>query len=128
MFGVIQIKVAKEVSVTISQTMDLLEAGETQALVKSLHEFLDYQKHLQCFIQAENEHKEHFQQQRLAFVVKRLKEFDIPNASKIEVIKWDWNPLWYIITNDKSFLTSDRLELPCSHTFEKVNFISNNLL
>jgi len=47
MFGVIQTKVAKEVNVTIFQTMDLLEVDETQVLAKSLHEFLDYQKHLQ---------------------------------------------------------------------------------
>jgi hypothetical protein len=64
----------------------------------------------------------------LAFVIKQLNEFDIINASKIEDIKWDWNPLWYIITNDETFLTSDRLELPWSHTFEAVDFISNNLL
>jgi hypothetical protein len=42
MFGVIQAKVAEEVGVTFSQTMDLLETSETQVLAK----FLDYQKHL----------------------------------------------------------------------------------
>jgi hypothetical protein len=47
MFGVIQAKVAQEVSVTIPQTIDLLEASETQVLAKLLPKFLDYQKHLQ---------------------------------------------------------------------------------
>ncbi len=89
MFDVIQAKVAKEVSVSISQTMDLLEASETQALAKSFHEFLDYHKRFQRFTQAENEHKEHLQQERLAFVTKWLKEFDIADALKIEAIKWD---------------------------------------
>jgi hypothetical protein len=47
MFGVIQAKVVEEVGVTSSQTMDLLEASETQVLAKSFPKFLDYQKHLQ---------------------------------------------------------------------------------
>jgi hypothetical protein len=72
MFGVIQTKVAEEVRASVSQTMDLLEAGETQALAKSFHEFLNYQKRFQQFIQAENEHKEHLRQQRLVFVAKQL--------------------------------------------------------
>jgi hypothetical protein len=46
-FGVIQVKVMKKVGVTISQTMDLLEANETQVLAKLFPKFLDYKKHLQ---------------------------------------------------------------------------------
>jgi hypothetical protein len=53
--------------------MDLLEPGETQVLAKSFHEFLNHQKRFQQFFHAENEHKEHLRQQRLAFVVKQLK-------------------------------------------------------
>jgi hypothetical protein len=49
----------KKVGVTISQTMDLLEANETQVLAKLFPKFLDYKKHLQWFMQAKNEHKEH---------------------------------------------------------------------
>jgi hypothetical protein len=29
----------------------------------------------------------------LAFVAKRLKEFDMANVTKIEAINWDWYPL-----------------------------------
>jgi hypothetical protein len=50
MFGVIQVKVAKEVGASISQIMDLLDAGETQVLAKSFHEFLNYHKRFQQFI------------------------------------------------------------------------------
>jgi len=59
MFGVIQAKVAEKVGASIFQTMDLLEGCETQALAKSFHKFLNYQKCFQQFIQAKNEHKEH---------------------------------------------------------------------
>jgi hypothetical protein len=57
--------------------MDLLEASETQVLAKSLPKFMDYQKHLQWFTKTNNEL---VWQQRLAFVVKQLKEFEIANA------------------------------------------------
>jgi hypothetical protein len=40
----------------------------------------------------------------------------------------DWNPLWYIITNDETFPIGDRLEFPWSHTFEEVDYMSNNML
>jgi hypothetical protein len=36
----------------------------------------------------------------VAFVAKCLKEFDMANQTKIEAIKWDWNPLWHIVTNE----------------------------
>jgi hypothetical protein len=51
-------------------------------------------------------------QQRLGFVVMCLKEFDMANVKIIDVIKWDWNPLWHIVSNDKCLPTTERLELP----------------
>jgi hypothetical protein len=48
---------------------------------------LDYQKKLQYFIKVDNEHKGNLKQQRLGFVFKQLKEFDITNVTKIEAIK-----------------------------------------
>jgi len=59
MFGVIWTQVVEEVGDAIFQIMELFEASETQGLAKSFHEFLDYQKHLQWFTLAKNEHKEH---------------------------------------------------------------------
>jgi hypothetical protein len=47
LLGQMQAKHGNEVATTISQTMDLLEASNTQSLVNSLHEFLEYQKCLQ---------------------------------------------------------------------------------
>jgi len=35
----------------------------------------------------------YLKQQRLSFVAKGLKEFDVANVKKIEAIKQDWNPL-----------------------------------
>jgi hypothetical protein len=67
-----------------------------------------------------NEHKDNLRRQILAFVVKQFKEF--------EAIKWDWNPLWHIFTNDKCLLATYRHELPWSHFVENAKFISNNLL
>jgi len=66
--------------------MDLWEVGNTQSLVNSLHEFLEYQKHLQWFNEAENKHKDLLRQQRLGFVAKCIKEFDM--AKKNGAIKW----------------------------------------
>jgi hypothetical protein len=37
----------------------------------------------------ETKHKEQVKQQRLGFVVKCLREFDVANAMILEVIKWD---------------------------------------
>jgi hypothetical protein len=88
-----QAKHGDEVAPTIFQTMDLLEVGDTRSLANSLHEFLEYQKRLQWFNEVENEHKDLLKQQRLGFVIKCLKEFDMANAKKIEAIKWDWNPI-----------------------------------
>jgi hypothetical protein len=76
----------------------------TQSLANSLHDFLEYQKHLQQFNEAENGHKDLLKQQRFSFVAKHLKEFYLANARKIEAIKWDWNPLWHIISNEKCLL------------------------
>jgi hypothetical protein len=39
-----------------------------------------------------------------------------------------WNPLWHIVSNDKSLLVIERLELPWSHSFEEVEIIRSNLL
>jgi hypothetical protein len=80
-----QVKHGDEVAVIVSQTMDLLEASNTQSLTNSLNEFLEYQK---CYSEAENEHKDLLKQQRLGFVAKRFKEFDMANVKKIEIIKW----------------------------------------
>jgi len=52
-----QVKHGDDVATIISQTMDLLEASNTQSLANSLHEFLEYQKCLQWFNEVENEHK-----------------------------------------------------------------------
>jgi len=84
-----QAKHGDDVTTTVSQTMDLLEVDDTQSLANSLHEFLEYQKCLQWFNEAEIEHKDLLRQQLLGFVVKCLKEFDLVNARKIEAIKWD---------------------------------------
>jgi len=62
--------------------MDLLEVGNTHSLVNSLHEFLEYQKCLQWFNEVENKHKDLLKQQRLGFVAKCIKEFDMANAKK----------------------------------------------
>jgi hypothetical protein len=34
------------------------------------------------------------------------------NVKKIEDIKWDWNPLWHIVNNDKWLLVTERSKLP----------------
>jgi hypothetical protein len=34
------------------------------------------------------------------------------NVKKIEDIKWDWNPLWHIVNNDKCLLVTERSTLP----------------
>ncbi len=52
LLGQMQVKHGDEVVTIISQTMDLLEVGDTQSLANSLHEFLEYQKHLQWFNEA----------------------------------------------------------------------------
>ncbi len=93
-----------------------------------IHELLNYQKYLQQFIKVENAHKDNLRQQKLAFVVKQLKEFNISKATKIETIKWDWNPLWHIVTNDECSFTIARHDLPWSHFVKEAKFISSNLL
>jgi len=57
LLGWMQVKHGDDVATIISQTMDLLEASNTQSLANSLHEFLEYQKCLQWFNEVENEHK-----------------------------------------------------------------------
>jgi hypothetical protein len=112
-----QAKYGDDIIVTISQTMDLLEAGDTRSLANSLHEFLEYQKFLQWFNEAKNEYKDLLRKQGFGFVVKCLKEFDMANVKKIKVIKWDWNPLWHIFNNDKCLPMTKRPELPWLHSF-----------
>jgi hypothetical protein len=34
------------------------------------------------------------------------------NARKIEAIKWDWNPLWHIVSNVKCLPMTERPKLP----------------
>jgi hypothetical protein len=46
LLGQMQVKHGDEVVTIISQTMDLLEVGDTQSLANSFHKFLEYQKHL----------------------------------------------------------------------------------
>jgi hypothetical protein len=123
-----QAKHGDEVAIIISQTMDLLEASNTQSLANSLHEFLEYQKCLQRFNEVENEHEDLLRQQKLSFVTKCLKEFDMVNAKEIEAIKWDWNFLWHIVSNDKCLFGIERHELPWLYSFEEVEIIINNLL
>jgi len=53
-----QAKHGDEVIAIASQTMDLLEAGNTQSLGNSLHEFLEYKKRLQWFNEVDNKHKD----------------------------------------------------------------------
>jgi len=123
-----QAKHGDEVAASVSQTMDLLEVGDKQSLANSFHEFLKYQKCLQWFNEAKNEHKDNLRQQRFSFVVKRLKEFDMANARKIEVIKWDWNLLWHIINNDQCLPMTERPELPWLHSSKEAKIIACNLL
>jgi hypothetical protein len=40
-------KLGDDIVVLIFQTMDLLEASNTKSLANSLHEFLNYHKHLE---------------------------------------------------------------------------------
>jgi hypothetical protein len=108
--------------------MDLLEVNDTQSLANSLHEFLEYQKCLQQFNEAKNEHKDLLKQQRFGFVAKCFKEFDMANAREIEAIKWDWNPLWHIINNDKCLPTIEKLKFPWLHSFEEAKIITCNFL
>ncbi len=112
LLGQMQAKHGDEVAASISQIVDLLQVVDKQSLANSLHEFLVYQKCLQQFNEGENEHKDNLKQQRFNFVVKCLKELDMANARKIEVIKWDWNPLWHIISNDQCLPMTKGHELP----------------
>ncbi len=86
LLGQMPIKHGNEVAATVTQTMDLLEVGNTQSLAKSLHEFLEYQKCIQQFNEVENKHKDLLKHQRFG-IAKHLKEFDMANARKIEAIK-----------------------------------------
>jgi hypothetical protein len=50
------------------------------------------------------------------------------NARKIEAIKWDWNPLWHIVIDDKCLPMIERPKLPWSHSFERAEIIASNFL
>ncbi len=89
---------------------------------------MDYKKCLEQFNEAKNEYKDLLRQQRFSFVAKHLKEFDMANVRKIDAIKWDWNPLWHIVSNDKCLLATKRPKLPWLHSFEEVEIIVGNLL
>jgi hypothetical protein len=97
-------------------------------LANSFHKLLNYQKCLQQFIEVENEHKDNLRQQGLAFLVKQLKEFNISNAIKIETIKWEWNLLWHIVTNDECSFTIGGHDLLWTHFVKEAKFISSNLI
>jgi len=60
----------------------------------------------------ENEHKNLLRQQRFGFVAKHLKEFDMANVRQIEAIKWDWNSLWYVVSNEECLFAIERPKLP----------------
>jgi hypothetical protein len=74
-----------EVGTIVSQTMDLLEASNTQSLANSLHEFMEYQKCLQWFNEAKNENKDLLKQQRLGFVIKRSRSLIWPMQNKLRL-------------------------------------------
>jgi hypothetical protein len=80
-----QAKHGDEVTATVSQTMDLLKASNTQSLANSLLKFLEYQKCLQQFNDMENEHKDLLRQQRFGLVAMRLKECDMASAKKLRL-------------------------------------------
>ncbi len=128
LLGLMHFKQGDEVVILVSQTIDVLKVVDTQSLANSLHEFLKYHKWLKKFNETKNEHKDNLRHQRFSFVVKRVKEFDMANARKIEVIKWDWNPLWHIINNDQCLLTTERPKFPWSHSSKEVEIIACNLL
>jgi len=123
-----QTKHGDEVVVIVSQTMDLLEANDTQSLANSLHDFLENQNCLKQFDKMDNKHKDLLKQQRLGFVAKCFKEFNMANARKIEAMKWDWNSLWHVINNEKCLFTTEKPKLPWSHSFEEVKIITSNFL
>ncbi len=50
------------------------------------------------------------------------------NVKQIEVIKWDQNPLWHIVNNDKCLPMTKWHELPWSHSFKEAEIIANNLM
>jgi hypothetical protein len=50
------------------------------------------------------------------------------NARKFETIKWDWNLLWHIVSNDKCLHVIKRLELPWLHSFKEAKIITCNFL
>ncbi len=50
------------------------------------------------------------------------------NARKIGAIKWDWNPLWHIFSNDKCLPMTQRPKLPWLHSYEEAKLITSNLL
>lgn len=101
---------------SVSHSMDLLEAHNMQILVDTLHKYLEYEQCLRQFMLAKIEHKEQVKQQRLRFVVKYLKEFEVANAMILEVIKCDWRPMWHIFTNNKCLPRSEHPKLPWIHS------------
>ncbi len=76
----------------------------------------------------DNKHKDSLRQQRFGFVVKCFKEFNMANVRKIEAMKWDWNSLWHVVSNEKCLFVTKRLKLPWPDSFEEVKIITSNLL
>jgi hypothetical protein len=62
--------------------MDLLEANDIQSLANSLHEFLEYQKHLQRFNEVENEHKDLLDNKGLALLLSASRSLIWPMQEK----------------------------------------------
>ncbi len=97
---------------SISHAMDFLESCDMQTLVDTLHKYFEYEQCLKQFMLAKIEHKEQVKQQRLGFVAKHLKEFDVANATILEAIKCHWSFMWHIFANDKCL---SRMNTPNSH-------------
>jgi len=63
-----------------------------------------------------------------AWLANHFKEFVMASAKKVEAIKWDRNPLWHIVNNDKCLHVTEKLELLWSHSFKEVEIIASNFL
>jgi hypothetical protein len=50
------------------------------------------------------------------------------NARKFEAIKWDWNHLWHIVSNDKCLHVKKKPKLPLLHSSKDTERIVGNLL
>jgi len=86
---VVQDKQVEVATSSVSHAMDMLEACNVQTLIDTFHEYPKYEQHLKWFMFVETKHKEYVKQQRLGFIAKCLREFDIASVTILEAIKWD---------------------------------------